>query len=61
MRDDYILVDVVAVALNPTDWKHIDFVCENGERSGCDFAGTVRSIGKAVTKDFKVGDRVAGL
>jgi len=23
LRDDYILVKTVAVALNPTDWKHI--------------------------------------
>ncbi len=26
LRDDYILVKVKAVALNPTDWKHVD-VC----------------------------------
>jgi NADPH:quinone reductase-like Zn-dependent oxidoreductase len=30
LRDDYILVKVVAVALNPTDWKHIDFLTSKG-------------------------------
>lgn len=25
LRDDYILVKTEAVALNPTDWKHIAF------------------------------------
>ena len=26
LRDDYILVKVKAVALNPTDWKHVDWL-----------------------------------
>jgi NADPH:quinone reductase-like Zn-dependent oxidoreductase len=30
LRDDYILVKVAAVALNPTDWKHIDFLTSKG-------------------------------
>jgi hypothetical protein len=32
LRDDYIIVKVKAVALNPTDWKHIDFMASNGAR-----------------------------
>jgi len=33
LRDDYVLVKVSAVALNPTDWKHIDFgLCSKGAR-----------------------------
>jgi NADPH:quinone reductase-like Zn-dependent oxidoreductase len=38
LRDDYIIVKVRAVALNPTDWKHIDFgLCSKGARvSGLD-------------------------
>lgn len=61
IRPTYVLAKVDSVALNPTDWKHI-----NGKRaaanciSGCDFAGTVIEVGPEVTKSFKPGDRVAG-
>lgn len=62
LRDDYILVKVKAVALNPTDWKHIDFgLTEAGSRVGCDYAGTVESVGDKVKKTFKKGDRIAGV
>jgi NADPH:quinone reductase-like Zn-dependent oxidoreductase len=30
LRDDYILVKTKAVALNPTDWKHVDFLTSKG-------------------------------
>jgi NADPH:quinone reductase-like Zn-dependent oxidoreductase len=32
LRDDYILVKVKALALNPTDWKHVDFLTSKGAR-----------------------------
>jgi NADPH:quinone reductase-like Zn-dependent oxidoreductase len=35
LRDDYIIVNVKAVALNPTDWKHVDFLPVSGTRIGC--------------------------
>ncbi|KAI9812614.1 MAG: hypothetical protein M1827_004603 [Pycnora praestabilis] len=60
LRDEYILVKVVAVALNPTDWKHIDFLADKGAIVGCDYAGIVEEVGKGVRKDFKKGDRIAG-
>lgn len=60
LRPDYLLVKVHAVALNPTDWKHIKGIPTAGATVGCDFAGTVVSIGDKVTKSFKPGDRVAG-
>ncbi|KAM0320007.1 hypothetical protein ACHAO8_000600 [Botrytis cinerea] len=60
LRDDYILVRTKAVALNPTDWKHIEWLTSNGARIGCDYAGIVEEVGSAVTKDFKKGDRVCG-
>ncbi|EXJ68765.1 uncharacterized protein A1O5_07696 [Cladophialophora psammophila CBS 110553] len=60
LRDDYILVKTRAVALNPADWKHIDFMASPGARLGCDYAGVVEEVGKGVTKDLKKGDRVAG-
>jgi NADPH:quinone reductase-like Zn-dependent oxidoreductase len=63
LRDDYILVKTTAVALNPTDWKHIEGYGGNvdGCRSGCDYAGIVEEVGSKVTKDFKKGDRVCGV
>ncbi|KAI0434455.1 GroES-like protein [Xylaria sp. FL1042] len=43
LRDDYILVKVNAIGVNPTDWKHIDFaLAEAGSRIGCDYAGIVK-------------------
>lgn len=60
LRDDYINVRVHAVALNPTDLKHVDYWASPGARVGCDYAGVVEEVGKKVTKNFKKGDRVAG-
>ncbi|KAL1893478.1 hypothetical protein Cpir12675_004086 [Ceratocystis pirilliformis] len=60
---DYILVKVTAVALNPTDWKHIhqaDFLGCVGANLGCDYAGIVEKAGTGVTKEFKKGDRISG-
>ncbi|CAH0053736.1 unnamed protein product [Clonostachys solani] len=61
LRDDYVLVKVNAVGVNPTDWKHVDFGITNpGSRVGCDFAGVVEAVGSKVTKPFKKGDRISG-
>jgi len=60
LRDDYILVKIVAVALNPTDWKHIDYLATPGATVGCDYAGIVEEVGSKVTKTFKKGDRISG-
>jgi NADPH:quinone reductase-like Zn-dependent oxidoreductase len=48
------------VALNPTDWRHIDFVPCTGATVGCDYSGIVEAVGPRVKKAFKKGDRVAG-
>ncbi|UKZ75724.1 hypothetical protein TrVFT333_003416 [Trichoderma virens FT-333] len=58
--DDEVLVKVAAIALNPIDWK----ILHGSKPSlpailGCDFAGTVASVGNGVTKT-KVGERVIG-
>jgi NADPH:quinone reductase-like Zn-dependent oxidoreductase len=53
-----LLVKVAAVALNPTDWKHVD--AGPPSTAGCDFAGVVVEVGYAVTQPFEVGDRVWG-
>ena len=60
LRPTYVLVKVHAVALNPTDWKHIDGVQKPGVIVGCDYAGTVESVGPAAGKAWKQGDRIAG-
>jgi len=60
LRDDYILVKTKAVALNPTDYKHVDFLTSKGARIGCDYSGIVEEVGPKVTKPFKKGDRVCG-
>ncbi|EIN07977.1 zinc-binding oxidoreductase ToxD [Punctularia strigosozonata HHB-11173 SS5] len=54
-----ILVKVVAVAQNPTDWKHVEMVTDAGVIVGCDFAGDVVQLTEGV-KGWKVGDRVSG-
>ncbi|EOA88144.1 uncharacterized protein SETTUDRAFT_168565 [Exserohilum turcica Et28A] len=57
--DNWLLVQTKAVALNPTDWKNIERAPAPGAIVGCDYAGTVEEVGKAVT-NYKVGDRIAG-
>ncbi|OLN96160.1 Protein TOXD 2 [Colletotrichum chlorophyti] len=64
LSDDYILVRTTAVAINPTDWKHLDQV-NVGHTAGCrlgfDYAGIVVALGSAVkTGTLSVGDRVYG-
>ncbi len=60
VRDGWILVKTVAVALNPTDWKHVKLSYANiGSRLGCDYAGIVEEVGNNVT-EFDKGDHVAG-
>ena len=63
LRDDYILVKTIAVALNPTDWQTVDEIPKSETTRlllGCDYAGIVVEVGKDVTKNFKKGDRIAG-
>ncbi|KAJ6102149.1 protein TOXD [Penicillium sp. IBT 16267x] len=60
LREHYILVKVVCVALNPTDWKHIDFLSAPGAIPGCDYSGVVEEVGKGVTR-FAKGDHICGV
>lgn len=60
---DYILVKTTAVAINPTDWKHVEAADKAGCVGiwvGCDYAGVVEEVGPGVSKDFKKGDRICG-
>ncbi|KAI0707838.1 GroES-like protein [Earliella scabrosa] len=58
--DDDILIKTVAVSLNPTDWKHVDYpIGKVGTVVGCDLSGIVAKVGKNVTSP-KIGEHVAG-
>lgn len=59
-RPNELLIKVVAVALNPTDWKHVRANIPGRPTIGCDFAGVVQEVGTEVTR-FKKGDRVWGM
>ncbi|KAL6819751.1 GroES-like protein [Trichoderma camerunense] len=61
LRDDYIIVKTAAVALNPTDWKQIDYLPSPGAIVGCDYSGVVERVGPAVKHGPHVGDRVMGM
>lgn len=60
ISDNEILVKVRAVALNATDYKHIDGISPPHCGVGCDYAGVVHQVGKGAGELWKVGDRVAG-
>lgn len=60
LRPGFVLVDVKAVALNPTDWKHVDNINTKGCVVGCDYAGVVAETGTGYSKAWKVGDRICG-
>ncbi|KAI9653485.1 MAG: hypothetical protein M1831_006033 [Alyxoria varia] len=59
-KPNFLLVRVKAIALNPTDWKHVDRCPAPNLTVGCDFAGEILEVGPGVTKNLKKGDRVAG-
>lgn len=64
LREGLILVKTTAVAVNPSDWKHIDFMWvgdPTGTRPGLDYAGIILDIGPGVEKDLRIGDRVCGI
>ncbi|KAL5592453.1 hypothetical protein FOBRF1_013479 [Fusarium oxysporum] len=57
---DEVLVKVRAVALNPTDYKHIDAISPPGCVIGCDYAGEVVKVGSNAARFWSVGSRIAG-
>jgi NADPH:quinone reductase-like Zn-dependent oxidoreductase len=60
ITEDEVLVKVCAVALNPIDFKDIDFMSPRNSVAGCDYAGHVTKVGKNSGQRWKVGDRIAG-
>lgn len=66
LREGHILVKTTAVAVNPSDWKHVDFMWvgnPTGTRPGLDYAGTVIDVAPDLElKDrLRPGDRVFGI
>ncbi|KAJ9482667.1 hypothetical protein VN97_g10758 [Penicillium thymicola] len=60
IHDDWVLVKVKAVGINPTDWKHVSYgAADIGCRVGCDYAGIVEEVGSKVS-NFVKGDRITG-
>ncbi|OQE19827.1 hypothetical protein PENSTE_c014G00107 [Penicillium steckii] len=61
ITEDEVLVEVICVALNPTDFKHVDVVSPRGSIIGCDFSGIVAKVGNKSSQKWTVGDRIAGM
>lgn len=58
LRDDYIIVQTKAIALNPTDWKHVEFIAP----PGCRVSFWVNSKHlKFVAKFVQIGCDYAGI
>lgn len=60
LKPGTMLCKVRAVALNPADWKMIEFSATQDSIGGNDFAGEVVRVGSGV-KRFKEGDRIIGM
>lgn len=60
LKPGTMLCKVRAVALNPADWKMIEFCATQDSIGGNDFSGEVVPVGPGV-KRFKEGDRVFGM
>lgn len=61
LSPDKVLVRVHYVALNHQDWKAADLSPTVGATAGCDFSGTIHSIGPTVkNRSLQVGDIVCG-
>lgn len=58
IRDKTVIVKVAAVALNPTDWKHVHFgMAKEGCILGVDYAGTVE---QSNSPEWQTDDRICG-
>ena len=62
MEGKDLSIQVVTIAGNPTDWKHIELTLfTQGSISACDAAGIIFKTGDDLNQnDFTVGDPVYG-
>lgn len=61
LRPGYVLVEAKAVALNPADWRHIDYINTAGALLGSDVAGAVLQVGPECKKRWTPGDCICGI
>ena len=63
LEEGFVLIKTVAVAGNPTDWKHIDYkIGPQGALLGCDAAGQIVKLGPNVdAARFAIGDYIFGV
>ncbi|CAI4035977.1 hypothetical protein SMKI_14G1880 [Saccharomyces mikatae IFO 1815] len=63
LEEGFVLIKTVAVAGNPTDWKHIDYkIGPQGALLGCDAAGQIVKLGPNVdAAEFSIGDYIYGV
>lgn len=60
IKENEVLIKTLAVAVNPTDWKHVALkVGPQGSISGCDTGGQVVKVGSKV-KNVAEGDVIGG-
>lgn len=53
LSNNEILIKVHATALNPIDFKFIDFIAPPGSLVGCDFAGVVAETGSTASRNVE--------
>ncbi|PKI82466.1 hypothetical protein MVES1_003434 [Malassezia vespertilionis] len=56
--DGQVLVKIHDVAVNPTDWKHLDFFGKANTILGSDFAGTIVAKAPDANTSLEIGTRV---
>ncbi|KND89993.1 Protein TOXD [Tolypocladium ophioglossoides CBS 100239] len=56
IRDGYIRVRTVAVAVNPCDWKQANGLGSPGVLLGCDYAGIIEEVGRSMQTIIALGD-----
>lgn len=60
LEEGHVLIKTLAVAANPTDWKHLEFkIAPEGAIAGCDAAGEIVKVGSNVI-GLSEGDVVCG-
>ncbi|KAF8596211.1 hypothetical protein BDV93DRAFT_514338 [Ceratobasidium sp. AG-I] len=59
LEKNEVLIKVNSIALNPSDWNHVDIISPPGNILGSDLSGTVVNLGSDSVTRLKVGDIVS--
>lgn len=60
LEPENVIIRTLVSPLNPLDTKMLGGFCVPGNIHGVDAAGVIVAMGPKVTRDLKIGDRVAG-